>query len=120
MDREAPSLVKAIQARWQEHSKANPLAQRDERALWERFRAACDAVFEARHAKRKEEDGRKTEGRRALEDTCAQLEQLAQRDRQGREGSARRACATCRIAGGPAPAGPTRRCAPSRGASGAP
>ncbi|HEX4944319.1 MAG TPA: DUF349 domain-containing protein [Usitatibacteraceae bacterium] len=77
MEREAPSLVKAVQARWQEHSKANPLAQRDERALWERFRAACDAVFEARHAKRKEEDGRKSEGRRALEDTCAQLEQLA-------------------------------------------
>jgi hypothetical protein len=77
MDREAPSLVKAIQARWQEYSKANPLAQRDERALWERFRAACDAVFEARHAKRKEEEGRKTEGRRALEETCAQLEQLA-------------------------------------------
>ena len=77
MDREAPSLVKAVQARWQEHSKANPLAQRDERALWERFRTACDAVFEARHAKRKEDDGRKTDGRRALEDTCAQLEQLA-------------------------------------------
>ncbi|MBL0142424.1 MAG: DUF349 domain-containing protein [Betaproteobacteria bacterium] len=77
MEREAPSLVKAIQARWQEHSKAHPLAQRDERALWERFRAACDGVFEARHAKRKEEDGRKTEGRRTLEDTCAQLEQLA-------------------------------------------
>jgi len=77
MDREAPSLVKAVQARWQEHSKANPLAQRDERALWERFRTACDAVFEARHAKRKEEDGRKVEGRRALDDVCAQLEQLA-------------------------------------------
>ncbi len=76
-EREAPSLVKAIQARWQEYSKANPLAQRDERALWERFRAACDAVFEARHAKRKEEEGRKTEGRRTLEETCAQLEQLA-------------------------------------------
>ena len=77
MDREAPSQVKAIQARWQEHAKALPLAQRDERALWERFRAACDAVFEARHAKRKEEDGRKQEGRRALEEICAQLEQLA-------------------------------------------
>lgn len=77
MEREAPSLVKAVQARWQEHSKAHPLAQRDERALWESFRAACDAVFEARHAKRKEEDGRKQEGRRALEDVCAQLEALA-------------------------------------------
>ena len=77
MDREAPTLVKAIQARWQEHSKAHPLMQRDERALWERFRTACDTVFEARHAKRKEEDGRKVEGRRSLEDVCVQLEQLA-------------------------------------------
>ena len=77
MEREAPSLVKAVQARWQEHSKAHHVAQRDERVLWERFRAACDAVFEARHAKRKEEDGRKVEGRRSLEEICAQLEQLA-------------------------------------------
>ncbi|MDH5264024.1 MAG: DUF349 domain-containing protein [Betaproteobacteria bacterium] len=77
MDREAPSLVKAVQARWQEHAKAHPLAQRDERGLWERFRAACDAVFEARHAKRKEEDGRKVEGRRSLEEICLQLESLA-------------------------------------------
>jgi hypothetical protein len=77
MERESPSLVKAIQARWQEHAKAHPLAQRDERALWERFRTACDALFEARHAKRKEEDGRKLEGRRSLDDVCAQLEQLA-------------------------------------------
>lgn len=76
-EREMPSLVKAIQARWQEHSKAHPLGQRDERALWERFRAACDAVFEARHAKRKEEDGRKVEGRRSLEEICAQLDALA-------------------------------------------
>ncbi|MGE0358864.1 MAG: DUF349 domain-containing protein [Burkholderiales bacterium] len=77
LEREAPSLVKAIQARWQEHSKAHPLIQRDERALWERFRAACDAVFEARHAKRKEEDTRKGEGRRGLEEVCVQLETLA-------------------------------------------
>jgi len=77
MEREAPSLVKAIQARWQEHAKAHPLAQRDERGLWERFRTACDALFEARHAKRKEEDGRKLEGRRSLDDICVQLEQLA-------------------------------------------
>ncbi len=34
-ERDAPSQVKAIQARWQEHAKAMPLAQRDERALWE-------------------------------------------------------------------------------------
>jgi membrane-associated HD superfamily phosphohydrolase len=54
-----------------------PIAQRDERALWEQFRSACDAVFDARQAKRKEEDGKKSEHRRALEELTAQLETLA-------------------------------------------
>ena len=77
MDRDAPSQVKAIQAKWQEQAKLLALAQRDERALWEQFRAACDAVFTARDAKRREADGRKSESRRALEAICAELEQLA-------------------------------------------
>ena len=90
MDRDAPSQVKAIQARWQENAKAMPLAQRDERALWDQLRAACDAVFKAREAKRKEEDDRRQAGRRALEETCEQVEQLAQRT-DGDEQEMRRA-----------------------------
>ncbi len=90
MERDAPSQVKAIQARWQEHAKAMPLAQRDERALWEELRAACDAVFTARHAKRKEEDDRRQTGRRALEETCEQLERLRSRT-DGDEQEIRRA-----------------------------
>jgi hypothetical protein len=78
MERDTPSQVKAIQLRWQEQAKMLSLAQRDERALWEQFRAACDAVFNARQSKRKEEDGKKTEHRHALDDLCAQVEQLAQ------------------------------------------
>jgi exonuclease SbcC len=77
MERDAPSQIKALQARWQEQAKALSLTQRDERALWEQFRAACDAVFTARDAKRKEEDGRKHESRRALDDLCAEMEKLA-------------------------------------------
>ncbi len=77
MERDAPSQVKAIQARWQAQAKELSLAQRDERALWEQFRAACDAVFEARQAKRKQEDGVKHEQRRALEEICVELERLA-------------------------------------------
>jgi len=76
-EREIPSTVKGIQARWQTEAKELPLAQRDERALWTKFRAACDAVFEARQSKRKEEDGRKNEHRQALQELCVQLEQLA-------------------------------------------
>ena len=77
MERDTLSQIRAIQARWQEQAKAMALERRDERALWEQFRAACDAVFNARQAKRKEEEGRKHENRRALEDICALLEQLA-------------------------------------------
>ena len=78
MERDTPSQVKAIQARWQVEAKARPLAHRDERILWEAFRAACDAVFTARNAKRKEEDDRRHGNRRALEEICVSLEALAQ------------------------------------------
>jgi hypothetical protein len=78
LERDTPAQVKAIQARWQEHAKAHPLPQRDERALWEAFRAACDAVFKLRHEKRAAADERKHAGRRALEDIAAELERLGQ------------------------------------------
>ena len=77
MERDAPAQVKAIQAQWQAQAKELALPQRDERALWEQFRAACDAVFQARLAKRKQEDDRQHEDRRAVEDICVQVEQLA-------------------------------------------
>ena len=76
LERDAPSQVKAIQARWQAEAKATPLPQRDERALWEEFRAACDAVFTARNAKRKEEDDRRHGNERALEEVVVTLEGL--------------------------------------------
>ena len=78
MERDTLSLVKALQAKWQDQAKALSLRQRDERPLWEEFRAACDAIFAARQNKRKEEVSQKQEGRRALDDICVQLEQLAQ------------------------------------------
>ncbi len=77
MERDAPSHVKELQARWQAHAKATSLAQRDERELWEQFRTACNAVFDARKSSRKEADHRKHEQRRAFETLCEQLEQLA-------------------------------------------
>jgi exonuclease SbcC len=77
MDRDAPSQVKAIQARWQAQAKELSLPQRDERALWEQFRAACNAVFEAREARRKAKDDLQHQGRRALEEICVKLEALA-------------------------------------------
>lgn len=76
-DRETPSRVKAIQAEWQQHAKAMSVAQRDERALWDEFRAACDAVFQARQDKRKQEDGAKSEVRQELERMIAEVDALA-------------------------------------------
>ena len=77
-ERDAPAKARELQSRWTEHAKAHPLAGRDERALWERFRAACSAVFEARDSQRKEVDNRRREQRRAFEELCGQAEQLAQ------------------------------------------
>ncbi len=79
-ERDLPARVKDLQARWQVHAKSIVLQQRDERALWERFRAACNAAFEARVGSRKEEDHRKQVQRRAFEALCEQLERLAQAD----------------------------------------
>lgn len=76
-DRDAPSKVKAIQQRWQAEAKAHPVGHRDERLLWEQFRAACDNVFEARNAKRKEFDEKKSEGRKVLEEIAQRMDQLA-------------------------------------------
>lgn len=88
-EREAPAQARALQARWTEHAKAHPLAGRDERLLWERFRAACNAVFEARDSQRREVDDRRREQRRAFEELCAQAEQLAHAE-QADEGEVRR------------------------------
>ncbi len=80
MERDAPSQVQALQARWQAQSKARPLPHRDEQTLWEQFRSACNAVFDARKGARKEADARSHAQRRALEALCEQLERLARSD----------------------------------------
>ena len=82
MERDTLTHVKTLQAKWQEQAKALSLLQRDERPLWEKFRGACDAVFTARDAKRKEGDGLKQQSRHALEEICGHLEQLAHAEDQ--------------------------------------
>lgn len=49
-DRHTLDHLRRLQERWQEQAKALPLERKIEQALWQRFRAACDAIF----AKRKE------------------------------------------------------------------
>lgn len=76
-EHDAPAQVRELQAKWKAQATAMPLAHRDEQALWEEFRAACDAVFAARQNRRKEADQRKHEQRRPFVMLCEQLEQLA-------------------------------------------
>jgi len=66
-ERDTPSQVKELQARWQANAKSIALLQRDERALWDRFRAACNAVFDARKESRKEAEKERRAQPRAVE-----------------------------------------------------
>ena len=47
---DAPQRVRALQAEWQQHARAVPLARAAENALWSRFKVATDAVFQQRDA----------------------------------------------------------------------
>lgn len=76
-ERDTPSKVKELQARWQANAKSVVLPQRDERSLWEKFRGACNAVFEARTGSRKAEDERRHAQRRTFEALAGQLEALS-------------------------------------------
>jgi exonuclease SbcC len=76
-ERDTPSRVKELQARWQANANSIVLPQRDERALWEKFRGACNAVFDARTGSRKAEEERRHAQRRAFETLAGQLESLA-------------------------------------------
>ena len=48
--RDLTGRVRELQATWQQHAKAMPLARAAESAAWADFRAAIDAVFSARAA----------------------------------------------------------------------
>jgi Domain of Unknown Function (DUF349) len=76
MDRDAPSKVKDLQSRWQAHAKSMTIAPRDERVLWETFRTACNAVFDARKKTRDEAEERVKSQRHVFEALCEQLDQL--------------------------------------------
>jgi hypothetical protein len=73
-ERSTLDKVKALQERWQQRARALPLERKEEQALWQQFRAACDALF----AKRKEHAaGADVERKQHLTDKealCAALE----------------------------------------------
>ncbi|WP_374363318.1 DUF349 domain-containing protein [Pseudoduganella danionis] len=73
-ERHALDLLKRLQERWQEQAKALPLERKAEQALWQRFRAACDAVYTKRKEVAHAADHERKAHLHAREALCAQLE----------------------------------------------
>jgi hypothetical protein len=69
--------LRSIQQRWQEHARALPLERKVEQALWQRFRAACDAVFAARKESAHAADAERRAHETSKEAICARLEAAA-------------------------------------------
>lgn len=76
-ERHAVDLLRALQSRWQEHARALPLERKAEQALWQRFRAACDALFAARKEQAHAADSERRAHEEAKEAVCARLEAAA-------------------------------------------
>jgi hypothetical protein len=76
-DRHALDKLRALQEQWQEHARALPLERKAEQALWQRFRAACDAVFAKRKESAHAADVERRAHQHAKEAICARLEAVA-------------------------------------------
>jgi hypothetical protein len=77
LDRHALDTLRGLQERWQEHARALPLERKMEQALWQRFRAGCDAVFAKRKESAHAADAERKVHQHAREAICARLEAAA-------------------------------------------
>jgi len=76
-DRHAIDAMRALQQRWQDHARALPLERKSEQALWQRFRAVCDDVFQRRKETMHEADIERRAHEAAKEAISARLEAAA-------------------------------------------
>ncbi|WP_036168436.1 DUF349 domain-containing protein [Massilia sp. 9096] len=76
-DRHAIDTMRALQQRWQEQARALPLERKAEQALWQRFRAVCDGVFQRRKETMHEADIERRAHEAAKEAISARLEAAA-------------------------------------------
>ena len=76
-ERHAVDMLRELQSRWQDHARALPLERKAEQALWQRFRAACDALFAARKEHAHAADSERRTHEAAKEALCARLEAAA-------------------------------------------
>ncbi|GJI94936.1 hypothetical protein RugamoR57_16540 [Duganella caerulea] len=73
-DRHTLDHLRRLQERWQEQAKALPLERKAEQALWQRFRAACDAIFAKRKESAHAADHERKAHLHAREALCKELE----------------------------------------------
>jgi hypothetical protein len=76
-DRYALDTMRALQQRWQEHARTLPLERKSEQALWQRFRAVCDDIFQRRKESMHEADIERRAHEAAKEAISARLEAAA-------------------------------------------
>ncbi len=74
-ERHTLDKLRRLQERWQEQAKALPLERKVEQALWQRFRAACDAIFAKRKETAHAADHERKTHLHAREDICKSLEE---------------------------------------------
>lgn len=72
--RSSVDQLKGIQARWQAQAAAVPLKRKDEQDLWEKFRAACDQVFEEKRRVVENADMQRQQNLLSKQTLCEQAE----------------------------------------------
>ncbi|MGV7209752.1 DUF349 domain-containing protein [Oxalobacteraceae bacterium A2-2] len=73
-DRHALDQLRRLQEQWQAHAKALPLERKAEQALWQKFRAACDALFNQRKESAHAADHERKAHLHAREAICKEME----------------------------------------------
>jgi hypothetical protein len=102
-DRHALDALRDLQHRWQELARALPLERKTEQALWQRFRAGCDALFARRKESAHAADAERRAHEAAKEAICARLEEAALQATPATAGKLLREAATEWHAAGPVP-----------------
>ena len=106
-ERHTVDTLRGLQEAWQGHAKALPLERRQEQALWQKFRTACDTIFAKRKESAHAADHERKSHLHVREAICAGLEAFTaegdDKARQAAIGKALRDAATAWHASGAVP-----------------
>ena len=98
-DRKAIDHVQTLQKRWQTAAKAMPLERRIEQALWERFRKACNGVFDKRKQNNQSADAERVKNAEVKEALIVGLERAVNENEASIRKLLRGADAACKKIG---------------------